>query len=223
MGMSKASIENKTNEMLASLKTKGIDKTTKQMASEISEAVKDGLPMRMIDDTAKYCGKICKNEPVSEYHIVRIYSNLMNTGTSVNKSEPLNNDASITKSVTNNVTKHREKATNMQKEIDTLKEQVSALQEQVKALQEQNKTITNNVTNTITNTPLDVFAPTTEKQKVFGFILRYESSTVNGCVYKNWFAKKTIAGKLHRIFVGKTTDKAEAKIQAYCQAKGVAI
>ncbi len=225
MGMSKIAIEKETNEMLANLKAQGIKRTIEQMAGEIKQAVKNGLSMATIDKGAKYCGKICKDESVSAYHVIRIYSNLVNTRKKKQPSESLESHNTITNNVTKHVTNDiakEETTTNMQSEIDTLKEQVKALHIEINRIKETNAPITNNVTNA-TKQVNEVFAPAKEKKIVLGFILKFESSTVKGCVYQNWFAKKTISGKLHRIYIGKTINKAEDKIKAYCNAKGVSL
>jgi hypothetical protein len=161
MGMSSKQIEADIKTMLTALKEKGIEKTLEQMKQEIKENVEAGLSMNAIDKGAKYCSKICNNQVVSDYQIIKIYSNLIKELVTDNKN------------VTNNVTS----------DIVT-----------------DNKNVTNNVTS---------------KQEIDGFIIKLEITKTNGIAYKNWYAKKTINKKLHRIYIGKDLKEASEKIKAY--------
>ena len=218
MGMSSKQIEADIKTMLTALKEKGIEKTLEQMKQEIKENVEAGLSMNAIDKGAKYCSKICNNQVVSDYQIIKIYSNLIKELVTDNKNVTNNVTSDIVtdnKNVTNNVTS----------DIVTLKEAYISLQEQINVLKQENQTlkelvtdnknVTNNVTSDIVTDNKNVTNNVTSKQEIDGFIIKLEITKTNGIAYKNWYAKKTINKKLHRIYIGKDLKEASEKIKAY--------
>lgn len=87
--------------------------------------------------------------------------------------------------------------------------------------------ITNPVTNTITNEITKITNVVTNDVTVNGiaFTIKLESQSVSGKEYKRFYAKKTIAGKLHRIYLGEIfrEDQAQEKIKAYCNKHSLTV
>lgn len=55
------------------------------------------------------------------------------------------------------------------------------------------------------------------RENVLGFSIRIENTWTQGKVYGKYYAIKRIAGKHHRIYLGKDASDAENKIKAYCE------
>ena len=215
--------------MLEVLKSKGIEKTILEMENEIKEAIKAGITKNSLDK-GRYCGQIVDGKNVSEYHIVRVYTNLI-TLQAGSKQASKATDAQATdakvcdekKPVTNEPTLEA-----IRLAIAAIAEDNQALRKELEAVKAELKKVCDN--NKQSNKPdenkvCDNNKPVTNEPKiiVLGFTLREETTISKGHTYKNWFAKKMIAGKLHRIFVGKDKDLAETKIKTYCLNKAIAI
>lgn len=57
--------------------------------------------------------------------------------------------------------------------------------------------------------------------RIYGFTLYQFEQKIKGNLYKYWGAQKRINNKLHTVHIGKNPAKAEVKIVAYCQKKGI--
>ena len=60
-------------------------------------------------------------------------------------------------------------------------------------------------------------------ENLMGFSIRIENTWTQGNRYEKYYAIKRIAGKLHRIYIGKDLSKAEEKIKFYCEKKGMTL
>lgn len=92
------------------------------------------------------------------------------------------------------------------------------------------KDITNivtNITNPVTNETTKITNEITNDIMINGisFTIKQESQSVSGKGYKRFYAKKTIAGKLHRIYLGECfhVEQAKEKIKAYCEKHSLSL
>lgn len=234
--------------MLECLKAKGIDKTILEMEKEIKEAIKAGISRNSLDK-GRYCGQIIDGKKVSEYHIVRIYTNLIALQSGNNPipqkkvAKVCDNNKQGNKLIEREVCYNNKQSNkpieqvhivdttlkSMRLTIDSVVEENKALRKELEAVKAELETVKKVCDNNKQgNKPdecnvCDNNKPVTNEPKimVLGFTLKEETTLSKGHVYKNWFAKKMIAGKLHRIFVGKDRELAETKIKTYCLNKAI--
>ena len=103
-------------------------------------------------------------------------------------------------------------------EIEDLKSTVNELRAEIESLKA-------TVSNLSSNKPKKSII---KEQKsvaniVMGFSIRIENTWTQGNRYEKYYAVKRIAGKLHRIYIGKDSSEAEEKIKAYCEKKGISM